>query len=175
MVPIYILGMLLRFGPQHGYQIKKLISDNLSDFTQIKLSLIYYHLDKMQKDGLLHAVHDNESNRLEKTVYSVTDKGREKFSDGLKALLHMEYHPVFEADAMFYFSDNIAKKDLVEHLKQYAEQLKAQISIIEKHKIESFQFIPDEMKSSAEVIFLHHELHYKVELEWAQKAIVLMK
>ena len=175
MVPIYILGMLLRFGPQHGYQIKKLISDNLSDFTQIKLSLIYYHLDKMQKDGLLHAVHDNESKHSEKTIYSVTDKGRERFSDGLKDLLHMKYNPVFEADAVFYFSDNIVKEDLIEHLSRYAEQLKTQISIIEKHKAESFHFIPDEMKSSAEVIFLHHELHYKVELEWAEKAIILMK
>ena len=25
MIPLYILGLLLRFGPQHGYQIKKLL------------------------------------------------------------------------------------------------------------------------------------------------------
>lgn len=175
MVPIYILGMLLRFGPQHGYQIKKLISDNLSDFTQIKLSLIYYHLDKMGKDGLLQATQDKENNRPEKTVYSVTDLGMEKFSQGLKSLLKMEYRPAFEADTLFYFSDSVDKASIAEHLNQYAEQLKVQISIISRHKKESLQFIPDEMKQSAEGIFLHHELHYNAELNWAEQAIALMK
>lgn len=175
MVPIYILGMLLRFGPQHGYQIKKLISDNLSDFTQIKLSLIYYHLDKMQKDGLLQIMQNEENNRLEKTVYNVTDLGREKFSQGLKSLLQMEYRPVFAADTLFYFSDSMNKEDIVEHLNQYAEQLKMRISIISRHKEESLRFIPDAMKHSAEAIFLHHELHYNTELTWAEQAIALMK
>jgi DNA-binding PadR family transcriptional regulator len=68
MVPVYILGLLLRFGPQHGYQIKKLVSEYLSDFTQIKLSLIYFHLEKMHKDGLLQAVQDKNTNRPKKTV-----------------------------------------------------------------------------------------------------------
>ena len=35
MIPLYILGLLLRFGPQHGYQIKKLLEEQLEDFTQI--------------------------------------------------------------------------------------------------------------------------------------------
>ena len=37
MIPLYILGFLLRYGPQHGYQIKKLISEQMADFTSIKL------------------------------------------------------------------------------------------------------------------------------------------
>ena len=31
MIPLYILGLLLRFGPQHGYQIKKLLEEQLED------------------------------------------------------------------------------------------------------------------------------------------------
>lgn len=174
MVPIYILGMLLRFGPQHGYQIKKLITDNLSDFMQIKLSLVYYHLDKMQKDGFLQGIQDRENNRPEKTVYSVTDLGKVRFSQGLKSLLRMEYRPIFEVDTLFYFSDSMNKADIVEHLNQYAEQLKMQINTIGRHKEESLRLIPDEMKRSAEAVFLHHELHYKAELEWAEQAIASM-
>jgi DNA-binding PadR family transcriptional regulator len=55
MIPFYILGLLQRFGPQHGYQLKKIIGEQLSDFTQIKLPTIYYHLEKMEADGLLAA------------------------------------------------------------------------------------------------------------------------
>jgi len=56
---INILGLLQRFGPQHGYYIKKLISEELADFTQIKLPTIYYHLEKMNADGLLFATVKN--------------------------------------------------------------------------------------------------------------------
>ena len=175
MVQIYILGILIRFGPQYGYQIKKIISNNLSDFTQIKLPLIYYHLDKMQKDGLLSIIKDKYNNHTEKIIYSVTDKGRDDFITGLKNLLNMEYRPSFDSDAVFYFSDNINKKDLTEHLKIYIEKLKMQISIIEKHKSEVLTYIPDEIKSSSEAIFLHHELHYRAELEWAKQVIQIIK
>ena len=55
MIPLYILGLLLRFGPQHGYQIKKLLEEQLEDFTQIKLPTVYYHLEKMEAAGLIEA------------------------------------------------------------------------------------------------------------------------
>ena len=55
MIPLYILGMLLRYGPQHGYQIKKLLAEQLADFTDIKLPTIYYHLEKMEASGLITA------------------------------------------------------------------------------------------------------------------------
>lgn len=45
-VPFYILGLLMRYGPQHGYNIKQLVSDGISDFAKIKLPTIYYHLKK---------------------------------------------------------------------------------------------------------------------------------
>ena len=52
MIPLYVLGLLQRYGPQHGYQLKKTISEELEDFTQIKLPTIYYHLEKMESQGL---------------------------------------------------------------------------------------------------------------------------
>jgi hypothetical protein len=89
--------------------------------------------------------------------------------------MQMKYRPVFEADALFYFFDSVTKADITEHLKQYSKQLKMQIAGISKHKEESLRFVPDEMKGSAEAIFLHHELHYDAELKWAEQTIMLMK
>ena len=60
MIPLYILGLLLRFGPQHGYQIKKLLEEQLEDFTQIKLPTVYYHLEKMEAAGLIEAHRDRQ-------------------------------------------------------------------------------------------------------------------
>ena len=68
IIPFYILGLLQRFGPQHGYQIKKIISEQLADFTQIKLPVIYYHLEKMTQDELISPDCEKNGNRPEKTL-----------------------------------------------------------------------------------------------------------
>ncbi len=78
-IPFYILGLLQRFGPQHGYQIKKIIAEQLADFTQIKLPTIYYHLERMAADGLLSANLEKDSRRPEKTTYTITGKGKTAF------------------------------------------------------------------------------------------------
>ncbi len=68
MIPLYILGLLLRLGPQRGYQIKKLMEEQLEDFTQIKLPMVYYHLEKMEIAGLVTAHRDKQGACPEKTV-----------------------------------------------------------------------------------------------------------
>ena len=79
MIPLYILGMLLRYGPQHGYQIKKMLMEQMADFTDIKLPTIYYHLDKMEAAGLITARNVKEGVRPEKRVYHVSDQGNRHF------------------------------------------------------------------------------------------------
>jgi len=91
MIPLYILGLLLRFGPQHGYQIKKLIAEQLEDFTQIKLPTVYYHLEKMEAAGLILANRDKQGARPEKTVYQVNKAGEDKFKELLHQSLQINY------------------------------------------------------------------------------------
>lgn len=171
MIPIYILGILQRFGPQHGYQIKKTIAEQLSDFTQIKLPTIYYHLEKMQKEGLLTANNEKTESIHEKTVYSITDKGIEAFHKKLTKLLEFNYHPTFTADGAFYFSEYLESGIIEENLKVYIEKLNKIISHIKKHREETLQFVPAEFRTTANIIFSHHLLHYKAELNWAIESI----
>ena len=98
MIPLYILGLLLRFGPQHGYQIKKLLEEQLEDFTQIKLPTVYYHLEKMEAAGLIEAHRDRQGARPEKTVYRVSDAGTGRFNELLAETLNMQYRPTFDSD-----------------------------------------------------------------------------
>lgn len=169
MVPLYILGLLQRFGSQHGYQIKKIISEQLADFTQIKLPTIYYHLEKMQKDGLLLANSEKSDMRPEKVVYSITDKGIAEFKAMLNKQLAFDYRPTFELDSVFYFSSYIDPTDIAVNLKKYIEKLTNIISLLATHKKETLEYVPDDMKSMVYIIFSHHERHYKAELEWAEE------
>ena len=170
MIQMYILGLLQRFGPQHGYQIKKIITEQLSDFTQIKLPIIYYHLKKMEEQGLLSA-NAALSGRPEKTVYAVTDKGMEEFKSMLSELVSFEYRPIFPLDGVFYFSDHFQRTEIIEHLKIYVDKLKDYLSVIDKHRNETMPFILDDVKPMVKIIFSHHEHHYRAELEWAEDSL----
>ncbi len=171
MIPLYILGLLQRYGPQHGYQIKKIVAEQLSDFTRIKLPTIYYHLEKMQKEGLLAAGSEKPGNRPEKTVYSVTDKGRKAFQIMLANMLEYDYRPTFPADSVFYFSEYLETSTIVESLVTYLEKLKGTIRHIEDHRDDTIQHVPDEMQTMVDIVFSHHLLHYQAELEWAEKSL----
>jgi len=176
MIPLYILGLLQRYGPQHGYQIRKIISEQLADFTQIKLPTIYYHLEKMAENGLLSAECEKTGSRPEKTVYSVTEKGRQKFTALLEEQLSLEYHPLFSSDSVFYFSEYLDRGHASAHLTDYCTQLDNTIQAVEKHRTESMALIPEAYRPAADIIFSHHLAHYRAEHEWAQEALsVLMK
>ena len=173
IIPLYILGLLRRYGPQHGYQIKKIIIEQLADFTQIKLPTIYYHLKKMEKAGLLSA-NAALGDKSERTVYKVTDKGLESYKRMLSRLIQFDYKPVFPSDGVFFFSDCFQKAEIIEHLKLYINKLKDKLAIIERHRNEILPSIPDEVKTMVTIIFSHHEHHFRAELEWALESLNLL-
>ena len=175
MIPLYILGLLQRYGPQHGYQIKKIISEQLSDFTQIKLPTIYYHLEKMAGNKMLSAISEKEGGWPEKTIYSITEKGVEAFQNMLNDLLVFDYHPSFPSDGVFYFSDHLEILNVTVHLNAYIEKLNKIIALLQIHKNETMLFIPDEMKTMSNIIFSHHEHHYQAELDWTSETLNRLK
>ena len=173
MIPLYILGLLQRFGPQHGYQIKKIIAGQLADFTLIKLPTIYYHLEKMAARGLLIASSEKPEpgGKPEKVIYSITEKGVSAFQEMLHGLLDFTYRPTFPSDGVFYFADNLEKAEITEHLENYLKKLTEILAVVEKHKKETLQFVPDEAKTIVKIIFSHHTHHYQAELDWAKESL----
>lgn len=175
MIPLYILGLLLRFGPQHGYQIKKLMEEQLEDFTQIKLPTVYYHLEKMETAGLVAAHRDKQGTRPEKTVYQVSNAGKDKFRELLLQTLQIEYRPTFDIDGTLYFSDVLENGALVDSLNRHAASLKQILSRLETHREVTLKRIPETYKTSADLIFQHHIQHYKAELVWAEQSLNRLK
>ena len=169
MVSLYILGLLRRYGPQHGYRIKKTIAGQLADFTQIKLPTIYYHLGKMAENGLVSAASEKPGSRPEKTVYRITDKGEKAYQGLLRKLLDTEYRPSFATDGIFFFADHYRPEDLLTYLQTYGETLRATLAGIEQHRAETLRFVPEDAQTMTEIIFSHHLHHYRAELAWAEE------
>lgn len=175
MVALYILGILQRHGPQHGYSIKRIIAEQCSDFTQIKLPTIYYHLEKLRADGLLSAHSDQQGNRPEKTVYAITGEGERAFRERLNGLLAFEYRPLFPSDGAFFFSDSLDMPNMAQSLQTYRKTLEHIIVHIQGHQEQSLRHVPREARASTEIIFRHHLAHYRAELGWVDDALKLLR
>lgn len=171
MIPLYILGMLLRYGPRHGYQIKKLLSEQTADFTSIKLPAIYYHLEKMERSGLISAQEAREGLRPEKRVYQITPEGKERFLLLLRQTLELEYRPTFAVDGALFFSEYVGAGEFTAALKCHAANLRDALTHIRTHREEALSQMPEDMRWAASLIFSHHELHVQAELDWAEQAI----
>ena len=115
-IPFYLLGLLIRYGPQHGYRLKQIIEETISDFAKIKLPTIYYHLDKLKENGYVAETTDKEGNRPEKMVYTITDKGEEYYDELLMKQLTESYSPEFSIDGVLYFRDRADHNTLLEEL-----------------------------------------------------------
>lgn len=175
MIPLYILGLLLRFGPQHGYQIKKLMEEQLEDFTQIKLPTVYYHLEKMESMGLITAQHDKQGARPEKIVYKINGAGETKFQELLLQTLQTEYRPTFDIDGVLYFSDSLEKGALADGLNHHIANMKNVLTRLKIHQEKTISYIPEAYRTSANIIFEHHIHHYKAELAWAEQTLNQLK
>lgn len=172
MVPIYILGLLQRMGPMHGYKIKKLIGEQLSDFTLIKLPTIYYHLEKMTQNELISIdAKDSTSSRPEKTIYAITESGKQAFKEMLKETLSFSYRPTFSSDATFFFADTLDPADLIKSLQIYADSLKQSLEHIKQHQEETLCYIPQDSKLMASIIFKHHLAHFQSEYTWVKDTL----
>ena len=143
----------------------------MADFTSIKLPTIYYHLEKMEREGLVSANRETEGTRPERTVFTVTQKGQEAFINGLERQLTLTYQPTFDADALFYFADHLDQAQMIRHLAEYISQLERSLAEIASHHQSISPYVPENQQVYVKIIFDHHTLHYQAEKTWAQTAI----
>lgn len=101
---------LLKDGPKHGYEIKRLIEEDLSRFVGLKIKSIYYPLRKMEKSGLIKKDTGREGNWPEKFVYSLTKKGEKLFEDKINESFLSIERPYFDIDLSLYFLQYVDKK-----------------------------------------------------------------
>jgi DNA-binding PadR family transcriptional regulator len=107
---------LLKDGPKHGYEIKRLIEEEMLPFVGLKIKSIYYPLKKMEQLGLIAKDVGREGRWPEKYVYSLTAKGDRIFDHLITESFMSIERPYFNIDLALYFLQYvdpvIAKKRL---------------------------------------------------------------
>lgn len=122
---------LLKDGPKHGYEIKRLIEDELSLFVGLKVKSIYYPLKKMEKLGLIRKDVGREGRWPEKYVYSLTSKGEEIFEHLINESFLSIERPYFSIDLSLYFLQYVDKGPAKRQLRgriMYLKRIKAQLT-----------------------------------------------
>lgn len=166
---LYILGLLMRYGPQHGYRLKQTVEEEISDFAQIRLPTIYYHLDKLKENGYVSATSDKDGNRPEKTVFSITEDGEKYFYILLKKIQVEELSLELPLDGAIFFRERIDKNVFSATIKNAKITMESKLEKLVARRDSTLQVIPDIGKLSAQAIFNHHIYHLQAELEWLKE------
>lgn len=123
---LIILG-ILKEGPKHGYEIKKIIKKELGIFASLENKSIYYPLKMMEKGALIKKNTTKEKGRIERHVYSLTAQGNKKFLKLAMEALLSQKRPFIDIDIPLYFLPYLEKKKVFAHLrlkKRFLEKVK---------------------------------------------------
>lgn len=172
-VRLIILG-LLRDQDLHGYELKKILEDEMGDWASVAVGSIYFALDKLAEDGLIEdSGAKQEGNRPAKTVYRVTKAGRAEFLRLLRETWATEERQTFDLDAGLAFMDALPQDEVAGYLRARVKELEAKIEGLERHESETLS--SPEIPEAARWIFSHHLAHYKAEIEWSRGALAEME
>ncbi|MFC1514835.1 helix-turn-helix transcriptional regulator [Candidatus Omnitrophota bacterium] len=123
---LVILG-LLKEGPKHGYEIKKLLKDVLGVFTSFESTSIYYPLKSLEEKGYLAKEVSKEGLRPERYSYKLTPKGKEELDRLLVDNFLSLERPFVNVDLSLYFLPYIDKE-------VFGRKLKIRLKALERVK-----------------------------------------
>ena len=78
MLELAILG-LLKERSMHGYQLSKRLTDTLGGFWRVSYGSLYPTLRRLERDGAVERVFDQQEVGRRKNVYRITEKGEALF------------------------------------------------------------------------------------------------
>jgi DNA-binding PadR family transcriptional regulator len=164
---LVILGFL-RGQPLYGYEIKQMIEHVMGDYTNIAFGSIYFALKKLAEGGFVAKVGtEQEGGRPSRTVYQITDAGREEFVRLLREVWDDVEQQYFVFDIGLNFMSALPNEDVKGYLQKRVKQLAHVLQYLDAHEAEELadEHVPNRLAST---VFDHHRVHLKAELDWTR-------
>jgi DNA-binding PadR family transcriptional regulator len=120
---LILLG-LLKEGPKHGYELKRIVDEKISTFAPISAGSIYYTLKGLAKNGLVSMTRKRKGKYPEKEVYRLTRKGEGKFKELLKGTCFNIKRLYRSMDIVLYFMSYLKPEEVIRGLKNRIGQIK---------------------------------------------------
>lgn len=163
-VKTVILGFL-RYGPLHGYELKRRIEHEMGDWADIRFGSIYFSLDKLTKDGFVTAeTQESQSKRPSRIVYTITEKGQEEYLALLRELWQDRSRARNPIDIAIAFIRDLPENEVRGYLRKRIEYLEHALAYLIQHEQETLtdHHVPKESR----FIFSHARYQLTAERDW---------
>lgn len=112
-IKAFILGVISE-QPMSAYEITKYVKElNLRRWFSISDSTIYNATRTLQQQGYIEGEAAKEGNMPEKTIYSITDSGKQAFKKTLEAVLVKPDSDYITLNLMLLFFYQLSKEELI--------------------------------------------------------------
>jgi DNA-binding PadR family transcriptional regulator len=168
---LVILGFL-RGRPLYGYEIKQLIEHVMGDWTNIAFGSIYFALKRLAEEGFVEKVGtEQEGGRPSRTVYQITDAGREEFVRLLREVWDSVEQQTFAFDIGLSFMSALPIDDVRGHLRKRVTHLEHILQYLDAHQAEELADTDHVPMHLASTVFDHHRRHLQAELDWTRELL----
>jgi DNA-binding PadR family transcriptional regulator len=156
--------------PCHPYEIQRLIRERHKDFAMGKTRALYHAVERLERWGLIEqAQTSREGKRPERTVYRITEAGRDEYASWLYDLVAnpVQEHPAFSAAMSFLAS--LPVSTAIQALQGRTVALEAGIAGLRT----AMQALRERLKLPR-VVVLEHELTVallEAELSWVRSVV----
>jgi len=175
-----LLG-LINYKPMTGYELNKEFSESLGNFWQVKSQQIYKELDAMEEGGWLISERVIQSEKPNKRVYSITEKGKAEFLNWLSSPEADIKHSMQGKNAFLMrlgFAGETSHEQALNLLRSFREECLASVrkmDDVEKVIARDEAFYTHDILKYWKLVALHGEIVRKARLEWVEKAIAILE
>jgi DNA-binding PadR family transcriptional regulator len=129
---LHLLGLLLA-APRTGYQLHRIVAAHGELFTDLKRGNVYYLLERLAQDGALTVTAEPGARgpRRERLVYTITDRGRRRFLELLRAVVSTYELPPAAVEVGMIFLPHLDPGDAIELLEARRAAVLARHALVE--------------------------------------------
>ncbi|HUD51752.1 PadR family transcriptional regulator [Parvibaculum sp.] len=134
-----LLLSVLMSGPATGYDIKKVLENEVSNLVDVTISNIYPVLNELAAEGLVDCERVEQENRPNKKVYAITEAGR---SVCLRALMSEPARHKLRSEFMFILSfvpylPKARIRELLDQRIAEIEETQASLDVLDEKSVDS--------------------------------------
>ena len=154
---------LLNERPMHPYELAATMRDrHYDEFIRLNFGSLYHTVDSLERDGLIvSAEKEKEGNRPERTIYRLTDSGRDVLLEVVSEIVAQPRREYQYFSAGLMFMHHLEATRAAELLEQRAQALQAVIT--------KLSHILDELLGSGHTRLTLIELEHKIALIEAER------
>jgi PadR family transcriptional regulator, regulatory protein AphA len=176
MLKFAILGFLT-YSPMTGYDIKQRMDRSTTHFWHAKLSQIYTTLKMLEQENCVKSLIQEQTDRPDKRVFTITTKGRTQFADWLKEP-YTECSPKKETLVLkMFFAAQMERDTALSQLQVQLDIHKKQLTYYQNEVVQSVQQAAEEfpmLKRDAqmwEATRRFGEMYEEIYVRWIEEMI----